>query len=63
VLSKPLVDNRRLLVVAPFKGDALSLSKLLGAKYPVDIHHNLISLSLALGEDTGLVILTEECLW
>ena len=62
MLSKPLADDRRLLVVAPFKGDALSLSKLFGDKYPVNIHHDLISLSVALGEDTGLVILTEECL-
>nr|WP_230412575.1 PAS domain-containing sensor histidine kinase [Pseudomonas syringae] len=61
-MSKPLADDRRLLVVAPFKGDALSLSKLFGDKYPVRIHHDLVSLSVALGEDTGLVILTEECL-
>ncbi|KPW94408.1 MULTISPECIES: hybrid sensor histidine kinase/response regulator [Pseudomonas syringae group] len=53
---------KSLLIVAPFKGDVLSLHKLFGVTYPVQTHHDLTSLSAALGESTGLVILTEESL-
>ncbi|MGF6281593.1 ATP-binding protein [Pseudomonas silensiensis] len=56
-------ESITLLIVAPFKGDALSLSKLFGDTYPLQIHKDLSSLSAALGEHTGLVILTEESLF
>ncbi|KTB98739.1 ATP-binding protein [Pseudomonas sp. ICMP 10191] len=62
MLSNPHTETKTLLIVAPFKGDALSLVKLFGDRYPLRVHSNLLSLSLALSEDTGLVILTEECL-
>ncbi|KPB11606.1 PAS domain-containing sensor histidine kinase [Pseudomonas amygdali] len=55
-------ERKTLMIVAPFKGDAISLGKLLGDIYPVQAHHDLASLSIALGESTGLVILTEESL-
>ncbi len=55
-------EGKTLLVVAPFKGDAISLSRLFGDHYPLQIHHNIADLSAAVGENTGLVILTEECL-
>ncbi|QXW45867.1 hybrid sensor histidine kinase/response regulator [Pseudomonas amygdali] len=55
-------ESKTLMVVAPFKGDAISLGKLLGDIYPVQAHQDLTSLSIALGESTGLVILTEESL-
>jgi PAS domain-containing protein len=51
-----------LLIVAPFKGDASCLSKLLGSRYPVKTHENVTTLSAALGEQAGLLILTEEAL-
>jgi len=54
--------NKALLIVAPFKGDVLTLSKLFGSTYPLQTFDNLGSLSGALGEETGLVILTEESL-
>ncbi|WP_256663773.1 PAS domain-containing sensor histidine kinase [Pseudomonas sp. gcc21] len=54
--------NRTLSIVAPFKADTLSLSKLFGEKYSVSVHQNLTELSSALGAETGLVILTEEAL-
>lgn len=55
-------EAKTLSVVAPFKGDALSLSKLFGEKYSVQLHADLKSLADALGAGTGLVILTEESL-
>lgn len=55
-------EGKALLVVAPYKGDAISLGKLFDDTYPVQIHQCLSSLSSALGESTGLVILTEESL-
>ncbi|NAO30081.1 response regulator [Pseudomonas syringae pv. dysoxyli] len=55
-------EGKTLLVVAPFKGDAISLGKLFGDTYPLQIHHDLSSLSTVVGENTGLVILTEESL-
>lgn len=54
--------GRSLLVVAPFNGDAASLSKLFGTTYPLEVHSDLHSLAAAVGESTGLVILTEESL-
>lgn len=57
-----LVEGKTLLVVAPFKGDAFSLRKLFSDLYPLEIHDDLTSLSTALGESTGLIILTEESL-
>ncbi len=55
-------QDKTLLIVAPYKGDGLSLCKLLGDSYSVHVHQNLNSLSTALDESTGLVILTEESL-
>lgn len=54
--------GRSLLVVAPFNGDAASLSKLFGTTYPLEVHSDLHSLAAAVGESTGVVILTEESL-
>lgn len=48
--------------MAPFKGDAVSLGKLFGKTYPLEVHSDLHSLAAAVGESTGLVILTEESL-
>lgn len=55
-------DAKTLSIVAPFKGDALSLNKLFSGKYHVQVHDNLYSLAADLGAGTGLVILTEEAL-
>ncbi|RMR09580.1 hybrid sensor histidine kinase/response regulator [Pseudomonas syringae group genomosp. 7] len=60
--TEQLSESKTLLIVAPFKGDAISLGKLFGDLYPHQTHHDLTSLSTALGESTGLVILTEESL-
>lgn len=62
MLSNPGAKDKTLLIVAPFKGDALSLVRLFGDRYPLHVQNDLLSLSLVLGENTGLVILTEECL-
>lgn len=51
-----------MLIVAPFKGDAISLHRLFGETYPVHVYQDLSSLSADLDADTGLVILTEESL-
>ncbi|WP_312934236.1 ATP-binding protein [Pseudomonas sp.] len=59
---KRFSKGKTLLVVAPFKGDGISLRKLLSDTYPVQIHHDLHSLATVLDENTGLVILTEESL-
>lgn len=53
---------RTLLIAAPFKGDALSLEKVLTGHYETSTLPDLETLSLALGEHTGLVIMTEEAL-
>lgn len=50
------------MIVAPFKGDALSLTKVLGAQYATHILGDLAALSRAIGERTGLIVLTEEAL-
>ncbi|WP_150305359.1 hybrid sensor histidine kinase/response regulator [Pseudomonas saliphila] len=55
-------ETRTLSIVAPFKGDALSLSRLFDKKYSISVHPDLGALSTTLGGDTGLVILTEEAL-
>ncbi|CAM3054220.1 hybrid sensor histidine kinase/response regulator [Pseudomonas floridensis] len=55
-------EGKTLSIVAPFKGDAISLRKLFGDMYPVQTFQNLSELSDGLGENTGLVILTEESL-
>lgn len=60
--SETQSEAKTLSVVAPFKGDALSLSKLFGDKYSIQLHPDLKSLAGALGAGTGLVILTEESL-
>ncbi|MEH6389920.1 response regulator [Pseudomonas profundi] len=54
--------TRTLSIVAPFKADTLSLNRLFGEKYSVSVHHDLSTLSAALGAETGLVVLTEEAL-
>lgn len=36
-------ERKTLMIVAPFKGDAISLGKLLGDIYPVQAHHDLAS--------------------
>ena len=51
-----------LLVAAPFKGDAVCLSRLLGARYPVQAFENAAALAKAIDDHTGLLILTEEAL-
>ncbi|SDS30745.1 His Kinase A (phospho-acceptor) domain-containing protein [Halopseudomonas xinjiangensis] len=53
---------RTLSIVAPFKGDALSMERLFGERYSLQIHQDLSSLSAALGSGTGLILLTEESL-
>lgn len=60
--NKHLEEKRTLSIVAPFKGDAASLSKLLGNTYLTQCHLNLFQLSEGIGGQTGLVILTEEAL-
>lgn len=62
MLSNPDAENKTLLIVAPFKGDALSLVRLFGDRYPLQVQNDLLTLSRVLGDNTGLVILTEECL-
>jgi signal transduction histidine kinase/CheY-like chemotaxis protein len=62
VTSKQYINNRTLLIAAPFKGDALSLQKVLQQQYATRALPNLVSLSSAIGEQTGLIILTEEAL-
>ena len=61
-MSESQSEAKTLLVVAPFKGDALSLSNLFADKYSIQLHPDLKSLAGALGAGTGLVILTEESL-
>lgn len=51
-----------LLIHTPFRGDAASLMKLLGPRYPARICEDLKGLAGELGETTGLVVLTEEAL-
>lgn len=60
--NKHLCTARTLLIVAPFKGDAISLGKLFGTAYQTQCHPDLAQLSEQLGAQTGLVILTEEAL-
>lgn len=55
-------EAKTLAIVAPFKGDALSLNRLFGGRYRVQSHPDLHSLAGELGAGTGLVILTEEAL-
>ncbi|MFS0828117.1 response regulator [Pseudomonas phoenicis] len=55
-------EDKTLLIAAPDKGDGVSLSALLGETYSVHVHRNVQSLSTALDESTGVVILTEESL-
>ncbi|MFN3579290.1 MAG: sensor histidine kinase, partial [Pseudomonas sp.] len=55
-------ETRTLLIAAPFKGDALSLGKVLADKYSIQALPNLAALSQAIGTHTGLVVLTEEAL-
>jgi signal transduction histidine kinase/ActR/RegA family two-component response regulator len=62
VSTERFSEGRNLLVVAPFQGDAIALRKLFGQTYPIEVHSDLHSLSAAVGESTGLVILTEESL-
>lgn len=50
------------MIVAPFKGDALSLAKVLGAQYATSALEDLAALSRTIGERTGLIVLTEEAL-
>lgn len=60
--TEPQSEAKTLSIVAPFKGDALSLNKLFAGKYHVQVHETLYSLAADLGAGTGLVILTEESL-
>ncbi len=62
MISDRRPEAKTLSIVAPFKGDAQSLSKLFAGKYYVQVHSSLNSLSAELGAGTGLVILTEESL-
>lgn len=62
MISERQPEAKTLSIVAPFKGDALSLNKLFAGKYHVRIHETLYSLANDLGAGTGLVILTEESL-
>lgn len=55
-------EKQTLSIVAPFKGDVLSLSRLFGEKYSTLIQSDLSELASSLGADTGVVILTEEAL-
>lgn len=61
-MNKHMEEKRALSIVAPFKGDAASLSKLLGNAYLTQCYLNLAQLSEGIGGQTGLVILTEEAL-
>lgn len=56
------METRTLLIVAPFKGDALSLEKVFASRYAVQSLPDLAALSRTLGAQTGLVVLTEEAL-
>lgn len=56
------VQARQLLVTAPFKGDGTSLEKLFGAIYPLQLHSSLASLTSAINDQAGVVVLTEEAL-
>lgn len=56
------METRRLLIVAPFKGDALSLEKVFASRYATQALPDLAALSKTLGAQTGLVVLTEESL-
>lgn len=60
--NKQQSENRSLFIAAPFKGDALSLQKVLTDRYSTRALPNLASLSSAIGEHTGLIVLTEEAL-
>ncbi|UAW96852.1 response regulator [Halopseudomonas nanhaiensis] len=61
-MAERQAEAKTLSVVAPFKGDVESLSKLFGDKYSLQIHPDLSSLAAALGAGTGLIMLTEEAL-
>ena len=60
--SKHHTENRTLLIAAPFKGDALSLEKVFAGQYTTKAMQSLASLSQAIGEQTGLIVITEEAL-
>tara|TARA_R110000796_G_scaffold141407_1_gene257722 strand:+ start:17443 stop:19527 length:2085 start_codon:yes stop_codon:yes gene_type:complete len=62
VSSKHHTENRTLLIAAPFKGDALSLEKVFAGQYTTKAMQSLASLSQAIGEQTGLIVITEEAL-
>lgn len=62
MISERRPEAKTLSIVAPFKGDALSLNKLFSGKYHVQVHSNINTLAAKLGAGTGLVILTEESL-
>ncbi|PTU75775.1 hybrid sensor histidine kinase/response regulator [Pseudomonas mangrovi] len=60
--DEPRFQPTTLLVAAPFKGDAVCLSRLLGDKYPVQTYEDASTLASAIDSQTGLLILTEEAL-
>lgn len=60
--SKHQTENRTLLIAAPFKGDALSLEKVFAGQYSTRVMQSLALLSQAIGEQTGLIVITEEAL-
>lgn len=55
-------EARSLLIVAPFRGDALSLEKVFQGGYATSVLPDLAALAEALGSHTGLIVLTEEAL-
>lgn len=60
--SEPQSETRSLLIVAPFRGDALSLDRTLRDAYVTSTLPDLAALAEALGSHTGLIVLTEEAL-
>ncbi|MGJ7546866.1 ATP-binding protein [Pseudomonas alloputida] len=54
--------ERSLLIVAPFRGDAAVLQRVAGTLYRVQACADLDSLSRKIGDETGIILITEEAL-
>lgn len=56
-------DGSKVLICAPYGGDAASVASLLsGRGYDAQIYSDVASIASALGETTGVVLVTEEAL-
>lgn len=56
-------EGFRVLIVAPYGRDAESLAQLLTReRYSPEVHRDLSGVAAALGDDTGVIVLTEEAL-